>query len=122
MATWDEISTTSDMTGQLPWRILVIAISAVQSYTKPPIPNDRVLRDLPMSGVRDYDSAISFLEIVDYCAGEIANFKVTRYVEVVEELSMTQSDKIQKFRLRKMLKKAIEAGTLVRLKLSKKSP
>jgi len=75
-----------------------------------------------MSGVRDYDSAISFSEIVDYCVGEIANFKVTRYVDIVEELPMTQSDKIQKFRLRKTLKKAIEAGTLVRLKLSKKSP
>ncbi|MCD6136628.1 long-chain-fatty-acid--CoA ligase, partial [Candidatus Bipolaricaulota bacterium] len=45
-------------------------------------------------------------EIVDYCAGKIANFKVPRYVEIVDEFPMTQSGKIQKFRLRDFAKEA----------------
>jgi len=59
-------------------------------------------------------------EVVDYCTGVIANFKVPRYVEIVDEFPMTQSGKIQKFRLREMLGKAIEDGKLVKLKPSKK--
>ncbi len=58
-------------------------------------------------------------EIVDYCAGEIANFKVPRYVEIVDEFPMTQSGKIQKFRLRDFAKEALEAGKLTKLKPSK---
>jgi fatty-acyl-CoA synthase len=53
-------------------------------------------------------------EIVDYCVGEIANFKVPRYVEIVNELPMTQSGKVQKFRLREMARDALAAGELHR--------
>jgi len=70
---------------------------------------------IPREGV-----SIDPQEIIDYCAGEIANFKVPRYVEIVNELPMTQSGKIKKFRLREMLSKAIEDGKLVKLKPSKK--
>ncbi len=59
-------------------------------------------------------------EIVDYCAGEIANFKVPRYVEIVDEFPMTQSGKIQKFRLREIANEALTAGKLTKLKPSKK--
>jgi len=59
-------------------------------------------------------------EIVDYCAGEIANFKVPRYVEIVDEFPMTQSGKIQKFRLREMAKEALAAGKLTKLKPSRR--
>jgi len=51
-------------------------------------------------------------EIVDYCVGQIANFKVPRYVVLVDELPMTQSGKVQKFRLRTMAAEAAAAGTL----------
>ena len=59
-------------------------------------------------------------EIVDYCMGKIANFKVPRYVEIVDEFPMTQSGKIQKFRLREVAKEALEAGRLQKLKPAKK--
>jgi fatty-acyl-CoA synthase len=59
-------------------------------------------------------------EIVDYCAGEIANFKVPRYVAIVDEFPMTQSGKIQKFRLRELTKELLDAGKLTKLKASKK--
>jgi fatty-acyl-CoA synthase len=55
-------------------------------------------------------------EIVDYCAGEIANFKVPRYVEVVSAFPMTQSGKVQKFLLREAAANALAQGQLARLK------
>jgi len=59
-------------------------------------------------------------EIVDFCAREIANFKVPRYVEVVKEFPMTQSGKIQKFRLRDAAQTALAAGKLRKLSPSKR--
>ncbi|MCX6095327.1 MAG: AMP-binding protein, partial [Candidatus Bipolaricaulota bacterium] len=64
--------------------------------------------------------AIDPQEIVDFCAKEIANFKVPRYVEVVREFPMTQSGKIQKFRLREAALEALAAGKLKKLSPSKK--
>ena len=59
-------------------------------------------------------------EIVDYCAGGIANFKVPRYVEIVEEFPMTQSGKIQKFKLRENAQEALRASRMVKLTPTKK--
>jgi fatty-acyl-CoA synthase len=59
-------------------------------------------------------------EIVDFCVGEIANFKVPRYVEIIDEFPMTQSGKIQKFRLREIAKEALAAGKMSKLSPSKK--
>jgi len=70
---------------------------------------------IPREGV-----SIDPQEIVDYCAGKIANFKVPRYVEIVDEFPMTQSGKIQKFRLREMAREALEVGRLIKLKPSKR--
>ena len=39
-------------------------------------------------------------ELIDFCKGKMANFKVPRRVEFVDEFPMTQSGKVQKFRLR----------------------
>jgi len=58
-------------------------------------------------------------EIVDYCVGEIANFKVPRYVEVVDDFPMTQSGKIQKFRLREIAQDALGAGAMTKRSPSK---
>jgi fatty-acyl-CoA synthase len=55
-------------------------------------------------------------EIVDYCVGEIANFKVPRYVAIVDEFPMTQSGKIQKFHLQERTKELLAAGRLTKLK------
>ncbi len=59
--------------------------------------------------------AIDPQEIVDYCVGEIANFKVPRYVVVVEAFPMTQSGKVQKFKLREIAKEAFAAGEMAKL-------
>jgi fatty-acyl-CoA synthase len=39
-------------------------------------------------------------EILNYCKGKIANFKIPRYVAFVQEFPMTGSGKIQKFKLK----------------------
>lgn len=63
--------------------------------------------------------AIDPQEIVDYCAGEIANFKVPRYVVVVKDFPMTQSGKVQKYRLRELARASYERGELVKRSPSK---
>jgi len=59
-------------------------------------------------------------EIVDYCEGEIANFKVPRYVQIVDELPMTQSGKVQKFRLRETAQQALDASRMTKLAPTRK--
>jgi fatty-acyl-CoA synthase len=71
---------------------------------------------IPRAGAR-----IDPQELVDFCVGQIANFKVPRYVETVDALPMTQSGKIQKFRLREIAKDAMDAGRMKKLAPSKKS-
>ena len=39
-------------------------------------------------------------EIMDFCKGKIANYKIPRYVKFVDEFSLTATGKIQKFKLR----------------------
>jgi fatty-acyl-CoA synthase len=41
-------------------------------------------------------------EIVDFCQGKLANFKIPRYVEFVGSFPLTGSGKVQKFIQRKM--------------------
>jgi len=42
-------------------------------------------------------------EIRDFCRGEIAHFKVPRYVRFLETFPMTVTGKVQKFMLRQMM-------------------
>lgn len=41
-------------------------------------------------------------DIIEYCKGRIANYKVPRYVQFVREFPMTATGKIQKFKLREI--------------------
>ena len=42
-------------------------------------------------------------EIREYCKGELAHFKVPRYIRFVEEFPMTVTGKVQKYRMREMV-------------------
>ncbi|XP_025268566.1 acyl-CoA synthetase family member 2, mitochondrial-like [Camponotus floridanus] len=42
-------------------------------------------------------------ELIDYCKGKIAHFKIPRYVHFVDDYPKTTSGKIQKFRLKEQL-------------------
>jgi fatty-acyl-CoA synthase len=62
-------------------------------------------------------SNLTSQEIADFCKEKIANFKVPRYAKIVDEMPMTASGKIQKFKLREEAQKLVENGELTPLKL-----
>lgn len=57
----------------------------------------------------EYEKEINEKDIIGYCKEQIADYKVPRYVEFVNEYPMTASGKIQKFKLRE---RAIEKYSL----------
>jgi acyl-CoA synthetase (AMP-forming)/AMP-acid ligase II len=54
-------------------------------------------------------SSVSDTELISFCKGEVAAFKVPRVVRFVEEWPMSSS-KIQKFRLREALIADLKLG------------
>lgn len=40
-------------------------------------------------------------EVVDYCRGEIADYKISQHVDIVSEFPRTTTNKIQRFVLQK---------------------
>jgi fatty-acyl-CoA synthase len=64
------------------------------------VPDDR-LNEVPMTYIKLREGvSCSEEEILQFCRGKIASFKIPRYVKFVEEFPMTSSGKIQKFKLR----------------------
>ena len=47
-------------------------------------------------------------EIRDYCRGQLAHFKIPRYVHLVDEFPMTVTGKVQKYILREQLAAELE--------------
>ena len=50
--------------------------------------------------IRKVGHEVSTAEIMDYCRGKLASFKLPRYVLFMREYPMTPSGKVQKFKLR----------------------
>jgi fatty-acyl-CoA synthase len=62
---------------------------------------DARLSEVAVAFVRlEAGQALAPSEVIDYCRGKIASFKIPRHVAFIEELPMTGSGKIQKARLR----------------------
>ena len=97
-------------------------------YTHPKVQNvsvigmpDKVMGEVAVAYIISREGMnIDPQEIVDFCVGEIANFKVPRYVQIVDEFPMTQSGKIQKFRLREIAKESMDGGRMLKLSPSTK--
>ncbi len=51
-------------------------------------------------------------ELRDYIAEGMAHFKVPRYLRLVDDFPMTVTGKIQKFRMRKLVERELEATAL----------
>ena len=63
------------------------------------VPDDRLL-EVPAAFVELVPGAeVTGQELIDYCKGQIASFKIPRYIKFVEEWHMSAT-KIQKFKLR----------------------
>ena len=48
-------------------------------------------------------------DIIDFCRGQIARFKIPKYIFFVDEFPMTASGKIQKYKLRNLALELISA-------------
>jgi fatty-acyl-CoA synthase len=42
-------------------------------------------------------------EILDFCQGQIAHYKIPRYVKFVSDFPMTVTGKVQKYKIRELL-------------------
>jgi acyl-CoA synthetase (AMP-forming)/AMP-acid ligase II len=68
------------------------------------LPDPR-LTEVPLAFVqRTPDATIGEAEIIDYCRGKVASFKIPRHVVFVEDFPMTASGKIRKIELRETAK------------------
>ena len=52
-------------------------------------------------------STITPDEIRDYCKGQIAHYKIPRYIEIVDAFPMTVTGKIRKVEIREMVSKRL---------------
>ncbi|MBQ5778364.1 MAG: AMP-binding protein [Paludibacteraceae bacterium] len=53
--------------------------------------------------IKQEDSNLEESDVIDFCKGRIARYKVPKYVFFVDDFPMTGSGKIQKFRLRELV-------------------
>jgi fatty-acyl-CoA synthase len=83
---------------------------------------DRVMGEVGMAFVTPRDGhTLDPQEIVDFCARQIAAFKVPRYVVVGKDFPMTASGKVQKYKLAERGKDLVASGKAVRLDPRKSS-
>ena len=64
------------------------------------VPDERYGEELMAWVVLRSGAALSDDELKDYCRGQIAHFKVPRYVKFVDSFPMTVTGKVQKFKMR----------------------
>jgi fatty-acyl-CoA synthase len=64
------------------------------------VPDERYGEEIAAWVIVREGFSITEAELRDYCKGKIAHYKVPRYVSFVDELPMTVTGKIQKFKLR----------------------
>jgi len=57
--------------------------------------------------LREHAEAVDEQALIDYCLGQIATFKVPRYVRIVSDFPLTPTAKIQKFILRDQIVKEL---------------
>lgn len=75
------------------------AIADVQIYGVP----DRKFGEQVMAAIKLKEGAtLSEEDVISFCRGQIANYKIPRYIKFVDEYPMTASGKIQKFKLREL--------------------
>jgi fatty-acyl-CoA synthase len=66
------------------------------------VPDERYGEELVAVIILKPDATLTEDEVRDFCRGQIAHYKIPRYVTFVSEFPMTVTGKIQKYRLREM--------------------
>jgi fatty-acyl-CoA synthase len=62
------------------------------------------------------DEKITEAEIKEYCKGQIAHYKIPRYIKFVDEFPMTISGKIQKYKMREASIKDLGLEEIAKIK------
>ena len=65
-----------------------------------PVPSDLAEDEVMAAIIRRPDSALTEHALCDFCQPRLAKFAVPRFIEFVDELPVTESGKVQKFKLR----------------------
>ncbi|MBN35138.1 MAG: hypothetical protein CMM46_10260 [Rhodospirillaceae bacterium] len=76
------------------------AIGMVQVFG---VPDDRTGEEIAVWMVLREGREATAEEIIDFCRVQIAHFKIPRYVEFVDDVHMTVTGKVQKFRMREAM-------------------
>ncbi|RZF43365.1 hypothetical protein LSTR_LSTR001626 [Laodelphax striatellus] len=80
------------------------AVREVHVYA---VSDERLGEDVAVSVRLKEGATWSEQELEEFCKGQIAFFKIPKYVEFVEDFPKTASGKIQKYKLREMLEKKL---------------
>ena len=56
------------------------------------------------------DATLSEQDVLDHCRGQIAHFKIPRYVRIVDRFEMTVTGKAQKFEMRAIMEGELGLG------------
>ena len=66
------------------------------------VPDERYGEELMAWVILRTGSTVSEEEIREFCKGQIAHFKIPRYVKLVDSFPMTVTGKVQKFKMREV--------------------
>ena len=66
------------------------------------VPSPKYGEEVGAFVIRREDANIEASDVIDFCRGKIARFKVPKYVHFVSSYPMTASGKIQKYKLREL--------------------
>ena len=65
---------------------------------------DEAYGEVPVAVIKtESDSTLNTEQVRDYLTDKVAGFKIPRRVELVDDFPMTESGKIQKFKLKEQL-------------------
>jgi len=70
------------------------------------VPSERYGEEV-CAWIKRKDEALTEQDIIDYCKGQIAHYKIPKFLSFVDEFPMTVTGKVQKFAMRKVMAKKL---------------
>src|SRR5436309_3295356 len=74
------------------------------------VPDERYGEELMALVILRSGASLSEDEVKEFCKGQIAHFKIPRYVKFVDAFPMTVTGKVQKFKMREMVTEELGLG------------
>ena len=89
--------------------LLVLLAAVVRPLPGEPVSARLILVEVGLAVVQlKADHEATEAELIDYCRGKLASFKVPRYVEFVTEYPLTPAGKVKKFVLQDAYAKSMD--------------